>query len=120
MSTELENSIREIVDNRVTALYDEGFKSITVALNDLQSRIERLDDETPTSEQISKRFSLIEKDIEKIKKKVEIIEEKELEQLVAKTLLKLMPEFKTKISNEIKEHLVLLAEFVIKNFKEKE
>jgi len=93
MSAELEKSISEIVDKRVTTLYDEGFKSITIALNDLQSRIERVDEETPTSEQVSKRFILIEKDIGKIKKKTSIIEEKELEQLVSKILLSLMQIF---------------------------
>ena len=48
------------------------------------------------------------------------VQQDELEQLVGKTMLTLMPEFNKKISKEIKKHLVAIAEFVIKNFKEKE
>jgi len=48
------------------------------------------------------------------------VQQDEIENLVSKIMLKLMPDFNKKISKEIKKHLVALAEFVIKNFKEKE
>ncbi len=48
------------------------------------------------------------------------VQQNEIEDLVSKIMLKLMPDFNKKISKEIKKHLVALAEFVIKNFKEKE
>jgi lipid A disaccharide synthetase len=44
----------------------------------------------------------------------------EMETLVAETMLKLMPNFNLKISKEIKKHLVTIAEYVIKTFKEKD
>jgi len=48
------------------------------------------------------------------------IKKSELEDVVGSTMLKLMPNFNQRISKEIKKHLVTIAEFVIKNFKEKE
>jgi len=48
------------------------------------------------------------------------VQQDELEQLVGKTMLELIPNFNERISKEIKKHLVVLAEFVIVNFKEKE
>jgi len=48
------------------------------------------------------------------------VQHDDMEQLVGKTMLKLIPDFNQRIAKEIKKHLVTMAEFVIKNFKEKE
>jgi len=48
------------------------------------------------------------------------IQQKDIEQVVGQTMLELIPNFNEKISKEIKKHLVAIAEFVIKTFKEKE
>ena len=63
-------------------------------------------------------------DLESIHKQLERLEDyvqhDELKDMVGQTMLKLMPNFKITISKEIKRHLVTIADYVIKNFKEKE
>lgn len=44
----------------------------------------------------------------------------DMNELVSKNMLELIPSYNQKISKEIKSHLVALAEFIIKTFKEKE
>lgn len=64
---------------------------------------------------------IFENDIDDLKQEVkESITGDKLETLVAQTMLKLMPNFKITISKEIKRHLVTIAEYVIKNFNEKD
>lgn len=124
MSAELEKSIKEIVDRRIDDLYGKGFKDIAVILNkietkmsDLEKRLEELELTVPESEQLTRRFRPIEKDIEVIKETLSI---DELENLMAKVLLGVVPDFNKKIAAMIKDHMVAIAEFVIENFKEKD
>lgn len=120
MSAELEKIITEIVDKRAKELYDKGFKDTVEILNRIETSIETLEHSSITSEQFSKRIVPIEKELKEIKKSLGKPTEEEIEQLIAKALLGLMPDFKEKISLEIKAHLKAIAGFVITNFNEKE
>lgn len=50
----------------------------------------------------------------------EAVKGEDIKDLVGQTMLALMPNFNKRISKEVRKHLVAIAEYVIKTFKEKE
>lgn len=145
LSEEMEKEIKLIIDKRLldlTVLEDikflgetrtaefseleinvqnnkDAISDIEFSLEELKIQFENLEMETPTSEQIVKRFTPLEEFIEQLNNS-NFVKHIELEQLVAETMLKLMPNFNLKLSKEMKKHFVVIAKYVIKHFKEEE
>lgn len=107
---------KEIIEGQDKAIVNLNLKIVDCIeeLSDFERRL----DEVPDIEPIRDRFEQNESEIEDIKENA--VQKNELETLVGETMLKLMPNFNLKISKIIRSHLVSIAEFVIKNFKEKE
>jgi hypothetical protein len=113
-------------------LFSEEMKKELVKLIDSRLEIIRifptLDMQSKLIKEINDRlvdvednYNDFENDIHNLQEDIkETIKGEDLEDLVGQTMLRLMPNFNEKISKEIKKHLVAIAEFVIKNFKEKE
>ena len=97
----IEKNVKEIND-RLVNIEDD--------VNDFEYNIDKKIDEN--------KFDELEHIVNNMKDAY--IQHDEIEQLVGKTMLELIPDFNKKIANEIKKHLVAMAEFVIKNFKLKE
>jgi len=101
----IEKNVKEI-NNRLVDVEDIA--------NDFENSIESSIDEIT----FINRMNELEQQVESMNG--EYVHNDELEQVVGKTMLKLIPNFNERIAKEIKKHLVSIAEFVIKNFKEKE
>jgi len=118
-SREMEHELIKLIDKRLIALeirktldtHRDVYLGIEKIMKEINERLVDVED----------IYRDYETDIDELKDNVkESIKGEDLEDLVGATMLKLMPNFNEKISKEIKKHLVAIAEFVIKNFKEKE
>jgi hypothetical protein len=130
-SEEMKKEIVKLFDKRLHELkvkealddYRSVCMSIDLRVKDLNERLVDVEDNTNDFENQLDGVAT-KHDLELIHEQLEHLENyvqhDELEDVVGKTMLKLMPNFNEKISKEIKKHLVAIAEFVIKNFKEKE
>ncbi len=134
-SKEMKKGIVKIIDKRLQELNlnktldelkDSNYgidKSIKELVNELEEvRDTTVDNENALDDIMSENeiASLVERTMddcvdEKMTQRME-----EMEDLVSRTMLKLIPEFNKRISKEIKKHFVALSNYVIKHFKEKE
>ncbi len=113
-------------------MFSEEMKKEFVKLIDKQLKLSKISEVLDTHrdvylgiEKIMKELNERIVDVEDITNDLEsdlddVIKRSDMEELVGKTMLKLIPDFNKKIAMEVKKHLVAIAEYVIKNFKEKE
>jgi chromosome segregation ATPase len=113
------NGIADILDQHrdVYIGIEKAMKELNSEIEDCKDEINDFDrrlDEVPAIEPIKTRFEECEEELKVC------VKEDELKDMVGQTMLALMPNFKLLISKEIKKHLVTIAEYVIRNFKEKD
>jgi len=136
-SEEMKKELIKLIDNQIVVSkvvkildqHEDVYMGIEKNVKDLNERLVDFEDIANDFENASEnsidattfnqRMNEIEQQIEGIHDG-SYVQQDEIEQVVAKTMIKLMPNFNKRISKEIKKHLVTIAEFVIKNFKEKE
>lgn len=132
LSQQMMKEVSDIIDARLNHILKasniqqlfKDVKELKMKKQDAEEIISEFEDtlkelDIPSSELLQERFSSIEQDIDNLVES-NFIKEENLEELVGITMLKLMPNFNLKISEEIKKHFVSLAEYVIKHFKEKD
>jgi len=130
-SEEMKKEIIKLFDKRMIELkinealndYRDACMGIDLRVKEVNDRLVDVEDNT---NDLENQFDNVatKHDLESIHKQLERLEDyvqhDELKDMVGQTMLKLMPNFKITISKEIKRHLVTIADYVIKNFKEKE
>lgn len=126
LSRTVELEINRLVDARIKKVYTKSllasFLKLEAGVEKLQETVEHADFDSSVFLEISKRLSNLEEDVVRldIASSVSEIDENDLKNIVAKVILEIMPEFKERISREIKLHLSALAEYAFTNFKLKE
>jgi len=125
-SEEMKKEIIKLFDKRMIELkIKEAFDIQKDVLIGIEKKIKSLADDVEDARDMGNdnenSINDNENSIKSIEDMIEdCVKQDDMEQLVGKIMLRLMPNFNEKISKEIKKHLVVIAEFVIKNFKEKE
>jgi len=135
-SEEMKKELVKLFDKRLNELkvtealddYRDACMGIDLRVKEINDRLVEIEDNTNDFENelddkvdestFNHKLNDLEQQVESMTNSY--VQYEEMEELVGKTMLKLMPNFNEKISKEIKKHLVAIAEFVIKNFKEKE
>jgi len=125
-SEEMKKEFIKLIDNRLneTKIYEtfDTYRDICVGIErDVKNLNDRLTDVEDISNDNENSINDNENSIKSVEDEInDCIKQYDLENVVGKTMLELIPNFNEKISKEIKKHLVAIAEFVIKTFKEKE
>ena len=126
LSRAVELEINRLVDARIKKVYSKSllasFLKLESGVEKIQDSIENSDFNSTTLLEITKRLSILEEDVVRldIATSTNALSQEDLENIIAKVMLEIMPEFKERITREIKLHLSAIAKFAIANFKPKE
>jgi len=118
-SKEMEAELIKLIDKRLKVMEIPNtlskHRSVYIGIEKAMKELNKdIVDNTET-------LSTFEEEINELKEEAKrSVKGEDLRDLVGQTMLHLMPNFKLSISKEIKKHLVAIAEYVIKTFKEKD